>query len=70
MESFIDRLMAAIVRSSIKALSEPGVMQGLVDSAVGCLRPKLVQAAKPNEDDDAFIKNAQSDGWLSGASAS
>ena len=63
METFFDRLMAIIVRSTIKALAEKGVLQGLVDAILGAISPRQIAASKPNRDDDAFIQKAAAEGW-------
>jgi len=55
--------MAVIVRSTIKALAEKGVLQGLVDAVLGAMSPRQIIAGKPDKNDDAFINSAKADGW-------
>lgn len=60
---YLERFAALFVRASIKALSEPGVLSGLIDAWRAAMEPKLVEASKPNKQDDAIIEQAKSDGW-------
>jgi hypothetical protein len=63
-DGFFDKLLAAIVRATIKALSEPGVLAGLVDSWLSVTRERQIKASGVNDEDKMFIDGAHADGWV------
>jgi hypothetical protein len=58
---------AVFIATVIGTLEKMGVLDRVMESFWRAQRkimqPEMVQAAKPNEDDDAFIKDAEADGW-------
>jgi hypothetical protein len=64
MQTFFDKILAVIVRSAIKALSEPGVLAGLVDVWIGVIQEQQVKPAKENDEDKKFVDSAHTDGWV------
>lgn len=58
-----ERIAAAMVRGIVKALAEPGVVAGLRDAWLAFKEPRIIEAAKSNENDDAIIEHAKNDGW-------
>lgn len=65
MQTFFDKLLAVIVRATIKALSEPGVLAGLVDAWIGVMQERQLKPAKENNEDKIFVDSAGRDGWTS-----
>lgn len=65
MQTFFDKLLAVIVRATIKALSEPGVLVGLVDAWIGVMQERQLKPAKENNEDKIFVDSAGRDGWTS-----
>lgn len=63
MQAFFDRLLAVVVSSIIKALSEPGVLTGLVDAWLGVMRERQIKASGANDEDKRFVDGAVADGW-------
>lgn len=65
MQAFFDKLLAVVVSSVIKALSEPGVLVGLVDAWIGVMQERQLKPAKENNEDKIFVDSAGRDGWTS-----